>query len=81
MVLWSTSLGINTCIFHYIPFVLPSAYLISMAEVTADTQINLLMEVEEVLVYSLHAHSEDYLSMTSAQVRDSNQTGRQDTTG
>lgn len=62
MVQWSTSLGVNTCIFHYIPFILPSTYISMafniMAEVAAGTQINLLMEVEEVFNYSIHAHPE-----------------------
>lgn len=61
MVQWSPSVGMDTYIFHCIPFVLPSTYLISMAfkitaEVAADTEINLLMEVEEIFVCSIHAH-------------------------
>jgi len=57
----------------YVPlhFVLPSTYLISMvfnimAEIAADIQITLLVEVEQAFVYSIHAQPEAYLSLTSA---------------
>lgn len=45
-----------------------------IAEVTADIQTNLVIEVEEVFVYSVHSYLKVYLCLTSIWVRFSNQT-------